>query len=185
MVVRTSCYISALMVASQEEEVFGVLDLVAQEEKDGFEALLAPVDVVPEEEVVGSRWEATHFEQAYKIRVLAMHVADYLDGRGELDEGGLAEKNLAGSLAYGGDLRVLEAERLGDLAGVSNVEKALDHIIDIKRLEPVLGAIGVGLEAGGRDGAGGKGDGIGEDGRGGGGVEGDGARLRRGKRGGG
>jgi hypothetical protein len=173
------------MVAPQEKEVFGVLYLVAEEKEDGFETLLPAVDIVAEEEVVGGWWEATHFEQAYEIRVLAMHVTDNFDGRRELNEGGLAEEDLACGLAYGGDLCVLEAEGLGDLAGVSDVEEALDHIIDIKRLELVLRAVGVAVEAGGGRGTGSEGDGIGEDGGVQGGIKGHGARLRRRERGGG
>lgn len=59
---RTSCHIGALVVASQQKEIFGVLDLVAEEQQDGLEALLASVDVVAKEEVVGRGWEATHLE---------------------------------------------------------------------------------------------------------------------------
>lgn len=45
--------IRALMVPPQQEEVLRVLDLVAQQQQDRLEGLLPPVDVVPEEEVVG------------------------------------------------------------------------------------------------------------------------------------
>ena len=37
-----------LVVSSQEEEVLGILDLVAEEEDDGLDGLLAPVDIVPQ-----------------------------------------------------------------------------------------------------------------------------------------
>ena len=50
------------MVAAQDEEVLGVLDLVGQEKADGLEGLLATVDVVTEEEVVGLRRESTVLE---------------------------------------------------------------------------------------------------------------------------
>ena len=36
----------AFVVASKDEEVFRVFDLVSQQQADGFEGLLAPVDVV-------------------------------------------------------------------------------------------------------------------------------------------
>lgn len=64
----------ALVVAAQDEEVLGVLDLVRQQEADGLERLLATVDVVAEEEVVGLRREATVFEEAEKIVVLAVDI---------------------------------------------------------------------------------------------------------------
>jgi len=54
--------ISTFVISSQEKEVLWVLYLVAQEEEDGFEALLPSIDVVPEEEVVCSWRKATHFE---------------------------------------------------------------------------------------------------------------------------
>lgn len=37
------------MVTTEDEEVFGVLDLVGEEKADGLEGLLASVDVVAEE----------------------------------------------------------------------------------------------------------------------------------------
>jgi hypothetical protein len=64
----------ALVVAAQDEEVFGVLDLVCQQKADGLEGLLAAVDVVTEEEVVCLRWEAAVLEQAQEIVVLAVNV---------------------------------------------------------------------------------------------------------------
>jgi len=45
----------ALVVAAEDEEVFGVLDLVREQETDGLERLLAAVDVVTKEEVVRFR----------------------------------------------------------------------------------------------------------------------------------
>ena len=76
----TSRDVRALVVPPQQEEVLGVLDLVAQEEKDGLEALLSSVHVVAQEEVVGCRREPAHFEQSDKVRVLPVDVADNLDG---------------------------------------------------------------------------------------------------------
>lgn len=37
------------MVAAQDEEVLRVLDLVREQQADGFQALLTPVNVVPDE----------------------------------------------------------------------------------------------------------------------------------------
>jgi len=65
---------SALVVAAQDEEVLGILDLVGQEEADGLERLLASVDVVSEEEVVGLRGEAAVLEEAEKVVVLAVDI---------------------------------------------------------------------------------------------------------------
>src|SRR5687768_1545811 len=53
----------ALVVAAENEEVLGILDLVGKQKADGLEGLLATINVVTEEEVVGLRGEAAVFEQ--------------------------------------------------------------------------------------------------------------------------
>ena len=53
----------ALVVAAENEEVLWVLDLVCEEQADGFEGLLAAIDIVAEEEVVCLWWESAVFEQ--------------------------------------------------------------------------------------------------------------------------
>lgn len=71
----------ALMVTTENEEVFRILDLVREEKADGFEGLLATVDVVTEEKVVGFRREATVFEETQKIVVLAVDITANLVAR--------------------------------------------------------------------------------------------------------
>lgn len=93
-----------LVVAAQDEEVLGVLDLVGQEKADGLKGLLATVDIVTEEEVVGLRRESTVLEETEEVVVLAVDITTdlefgsvgcavfmylfsaYLDGRLELEE---------------------------------------------------------------------------------------------------
>lgn len=53
----------ALVVATQDEEVLGILDFVGQQQTDGLKRLLATVDVVTEEEVVRLWREAAVLEQ--------------------------------------------------------------------------------------------------------------------------
>jgi hypothetical protein len=65
----------ALVVATQDEEVLRVLDLVCQEQADSLEGLLAAVDVVAQEEVVGFGREAAVLEQAEEIIVLSVDVS--------------------------------------------------------------------------------------------------------------
>lgn len=67
------------MVAAEDEEVLGVLDLVREEQADGLEGLLPTVDIVAEEEVVGFRWESAVLEQTEEIVVLAVYVTADLD----------------------------------------------------------------------------------------------------------
>jgi hypothetical protein len=52
----------ALVVAAQDEEVLGVLDLVCEEQADGLQGLLAAIYIITEEEVVCLRGEAAVLE---------------------------------------------------------------------------------------------------------------------------
>lgn len=63
------------MVAAQQEKVLRILDLVGQQQADGLQRLLAPIDVVAEEQVIGGRREAAVFEQPQQVCVLAVDVA--------------------------------------------------------------------------------------------------------------
>lgn len=65
----------ALVVASQDKKVLGILDLVGQEEADGLERLLAAVNVVAEEEIVGLWREAAVLEETQQVVVLSVNVA--------------------------------------------------------------------------------------------------------------
>ena len=60
--VRTSRDISAFMVASEEEEILRIFDLVTKQEKDGLKTLLSSIHVVAEEKVVRGRGEAAHLK---------------------------------------------------------------------------------------------------------------------------
>lgn len=62
------------MVSSEDEEIFGVFDLVRQQQADGLEGLLASIYVVTQEEVVRFWWESTVFEKTKEIVVLAVNV---------------------------------------------------------------------------------------------------------------
>lgn len=63
-----------LVVATEDEEVFGVLDLVGQEQANGLKGLLTSVDVVTEEEVVGLWGKAAVLKQTEQIVVLAVDI---------------------------------------------------------------------------------------------------------------
>ena len=65
---------AALVVASEEEEVLRVLDLVGEHEADDFEVLLAAIDVVAEEEVVGFGREAADLENSEQVNKLAVNI---------------------------------------------------------------------------------------------------------------
>ena len=63
------------MVASQQEEVLGVFDLVREQQADRLERLLAAVHIVAEEEVVRLWREASVLKEAKQVKVLAVQVA--------------------------------------------------------------------------------------------------------------
>lgn len=65
----------AFVVASEDEEVLGVLDLVGKQEADSLQRLLSAIDVVAQEEVVGFGREASVLKEAQEIVVLAMDIA--------------------------------------------------------------------------------------------------------------
>ena len=66
------------MVATQDEEVLRVLDLVGQKQADCLEGLLAAIHVVAQEEIVRFRGEASILEQTEEIIVLTVDVPAYL-----------------------------------------------------------------------------------------------------------
>jgi hypothetical protein len=68
------------VVAAEDEKVLWVLDLVGEEKADGLKRLLATVDVVTKEEVVGFGREPAIFEEPEKIIVLSVDIAANLDG---------------------------------------------------------------------------------------------------------
>lgn len=72
-----------LVVATEDEEVLGVLDLVGQEQANGLEGLLTSVDVVTEEKVVGLWREAAVFEETEQIVVLTVDVTADLWSTGQ------------------------------------------------------------------------------------------------------
>lgn len=64
----------ALVVATEDEEVFGVLDLVCQQETDGLQRLFTTIDVIAQEQIVGFWGEASILEQTEQVIVLAVDI---------------------------------------------------------------------------------------------------------------
>ena len=87
------------MVPPQHEEILGIFNFVRQEETDGFQRLLAAIDVIAEEDVVGFGGEPSIFEQTEEVVVLAVDVAANLDGGLEFEEHGLGDEEVAGAKA--------------------------------------------------------------------------------------
>ena len=63
------------MVAAQQEEVLGVLDLVGQQQADGLQGLFPPVYVVAQEQVVALRRKAPVLKEPEQVIVLPVDVA--------------------------------------------------------------------------------------------------------------
>lgn len=80
------------MIPTEDEEVLWVLDLVREEQADGFKGLLAPVDVVPKEEVVCFGWEPSVFKEAEKIVILAMDITTNLRQKKQCVSAGLGRQ---------------------------------------------------------------------------------------------
>ena len=128
-------HVGALVIAAEQKEVLGELELVTEQQQDRLETLLASIDVVAEEEVVGVGREAAHLEHADQIGVLAVHVADDLDRGRELHQRRLGQEDLARGGTDGRDLGVLQADGLGYLASVARVQQTADHVVEIDRSE--------------------------------------------------
>ncbi len=62
------------MVASQHEKVLRVLNFIGEHETDGLDGLFAPVDVVPQEQIVGLPREASVLEELNKVGILTVNV---------------------------------------------------------------------------------------------------------------
>ncbi len=67
--------LGTLVISSQQKEVLGILDLVAEQQANCFDRLLSTVDVVTQEQVVGLRREATVLEDSQQVVVLAVNIA--------------------------------------------------------------------------------------------------------------
>jgi hypothetical protein len=123
------------VITTQDEKVFGVLDLVRQKEANGFQRLLAAIYVVAQEEIIRFGREASVFEQAEQIVVLSMDVPTYLDpdvsaepqrtgatnldGRLKLQQDGLTDKYFS---RLGAQPTNLLLEQLDLLAGTTSAD---------------------------------------------------------------
>lgn len=63
------------MVAAQDEEVFRVLDLVREQKANSLQGLLATINVVTEEQVVGFRRETAVLKKSQQVIVLPVYIA--------------------------------------------------------------------------------------------------------------
>jgi len=119
----------ALVIATQHEEILGVFDLVSEEEADGLQTLLATINVVAQEDVVGLGGEATVFEEAKEVVVLSVNIAADLDGGLELEEHGLGDEEIAGTETEHFDFGFGEVYLL-PRSGAADAEEFVDNYVD-------------------------------------------------------
>ena len=58
------------MITPEQEEIFWVLDFVAQQQEDRLQRLFPSVHIVAQEEIVGGGREPAHLKQTDEIGVL-------------------------------------------------------------------------------------------------------------------
>lgn len=62
------------MVSSQDEKVFRVLDFIRQQQADSLKRLLAAVDIVTKEKIIGFGGETTVLKETQQVVILSMDV---------------------------------------------------------------------------------------------------------------
>ena len=65
----------AFVIAPEDEEVFGIFDLVSKKQADRLETLLPSINIIAKEEVVCFWWEPAVFEESQEVVILAVDVA--------------------------------------------------------------------------------------------------------------
>ena len=64
-----------LVISPQKEEIFGVLNLIGEQEADHLQVLLPSVHVVSQEKVVRLWWEVTDLENTKQVDVLTVDIS--------------------------------------------------------------------------------------------------------------
>lgn len=118
-----------LVIAAEDEEIFGVFNLVREEEADCLEGLFATVDVVPQKDVVRLGGEAAIFKETEEVVVLAVDISADLDGGLELKEHGLRDEEIAGAEAEHFDFGFGEVDLFAG-AGAADAEEFVDDDVD-------------------------------------------------------
>lgn len=122
----------ALVVASQQEHVIRELNLERQQQTDGLDALLPPVDVVSdEEELLVTTWVAGDVEEAEEIEELTVYVAENLDRRFDLNEQTLVLEVFGALIDQVLDGLLVEFYWLSPLTVFNFCELADDHVYGV------------------------------------------------------
>ena len=115
-----------LVVSPQEEEVFGVLDLVAEEEDDGLDGLLAPVDIVPQKQIVLVGRVTSIVEYFQQVLKLSVDISYNFDWGFQFQQHGLWQKDLSDSHADSFDLGFKQLDIIAFLLADEPVDEFVD-----------------------------------------------------------
>jgi hypothetical protein len=84
--------LTTLVIAAEHEYAIGVADLETDQERDGFDTVIASIDVIAHEQVIGIRSRSTDAKEFHEIVPLSVNVAADGNGGGDgLDVGFLQE----------------------------------------------------------------------------------------------
>ena len=90
----------ALVVSAEQKKILRIRDLVAEQQGNGLDTLLGPVDIIAHEDVVALRWKAPHLEEPQEIVVLTVRVPADVYRRAHLHEHRLAQEHLPRPTAH-------------------------------------------------------------------------------------
>lgn len=100
------------MIASQNKHLVLVQDLVGKKEANCLDALFAPIDVVPKEEIARLRRQTSILEHPEQIRELSMDIAADPHGRIDFDQHVLLQEDSLDQTNDAEDLELLQLGRL-------------------------------------------------------------------------
>jgi hypothetical protein len=123
---------TGLVVAPKQEEGAGVAHFVGEEKEDALQGLLAPIYVVPQEEVVFAGGGAEDAEDGEQVLELSVYVSADLHWSFEFEEHGLFLEDAAGHGAEPFDLVFFEDLKFVCPGG--SLADANDNIVDIEHL---------------------------------------------------
>jgi len=107
-----SVYGGAFVIASEEEKVFRVLDLVGEKQTDRLKRLLPSVDVVAKEKVIRLGRKSSVFKETQKVGVLTMDISADFEGGFEFKEDGLRQEDVSRSETESSDFSLCHLHRL-------------------------------------------------------------------------
>lgn len=116
---ETQIFVDMLVfvVATQQDDLLGVLQLESHQEADDLERVVTLIHVVTQEQVVvsldiaGVRGHSPELEEAHKLNILAMEIAENLDRRSNvLDDGRLGRKHLSALIGDLDDVLAFQRE---------------------------------------------------------------------------